>query len=182
MLKASDNPAIVLPGVERLADLSGDWWVIHTKPRCEKALAWDLTARGIPYFLPLARRTQLWGGRRRVVMQPLFPSYVFFCGDRTARAEVLLTGRTVNVLPIPQRADFVREIEALHAALQGGHELNLYPFAVIGRRVRVSRGPLLGTVGTIVKRDEVTRLVLQVSVLGTAAELVIDAEFLEEFD
>ena len=28
------------------------WWVLHTKPRTEKALARDLRHAGVPHFLP----------------------------------------------------------------------------------------------------------------------------------
>lgn len=180
MLKLSDNPAMMLPGTASLTDLKGDWWVVHTKPRCEKALAWDLTNKGLPYFLPMARRTQLWGGRRRVILQPLFASYLFLNGDKTARAETFLTGRAVNILPVPQREQFVTEIESLRIALESNAELNLYPFVAVGRRVRVCKGPMMGTVGTILQTDDITRLILQVTALGTAAELQIDAAFLEE--
>ena len=33
MLKLSENPAILTPEVHSLAELSGTWWVAHTKAR-----------------------------------------------------------------------------------------------------------------------------------------------------
>ena len=33
MLKLSDNPAILTPEVQSLTELSGTWWVAHTKAR-----------------------------------------------------------------------------------------------------------------------------------------------------
>ena len=182
MLKASENPATLLPGLERPGAATGDWWVAHTKPRNEKSLAWDLTAKDIPYFLPMARRTQVSGGRRRTSMVPLFPSYLFFCGTRETRIEVFNTHRVVQVLPVNQRAAFVKELDAVHAALAANAELNFYPFAVVGRRCRVIRGPMRGIEGTILQSDNITRLVLAVSVLGQGAALEIDVSFLEEAD
>ncbi len=57
MLKLNDNPPIVYPEGASVADLPGQWWVAHTKARFEKAFAWDLLGRGIPYFLPMMLRT-----------------------------------------------------------------------------------------------------------------------------
>ena len=33
MLKLSENPAILTPEVQSVAELSGTWWVAHTKAR-----------------------------------------------------------------------------------------------------------------------------------------------------
>ena len=33
MLRLSDNPTILTPKVESLTELSGAWWVTHTKAR-----------------------------------------------------------------------------------------------------------------------------------------------------
>ena len=182
MLKPSDNPPQLLPGLERVSDTAGPWWVAHTKARVEKALAWELTAKKVPYFLPMARRTQMSGGRRRTALLPLFTSYVFFCGDDRARGDVLTTRRVCQILPVRQRDAFVRELASVHAALQADPELKLYPFAVVGRRCRVAKGPMRGVEGVIVQDNDVTRLVLQVAVLGQGAVLEIDAAFLEDCD
>jgi transcriptional antiterminator RfaH len=182
MLNLHENPSIVLPGLNTIAAVQGDWWVVHTRPRCEKALAWDLTHKNIPYFLPMSRRAQIWGGRRRLVLQPLFPSYLFVCGDSPMRGNVLATGRAVNILPVPQRQQFVDEIESLRIALDSNVQLNLYPFVTVGRRVRVARGPMMGMVGMILETKDFARLVLQVTALGTSAELVIDAALLEDLN
>src|SRR5262245_13822753 len=52
------------------------WWVLHTRPRTEKALARSLHAGGVPYFLPLYERTWRTGGRLQTSHLPLFPGYV----------------------------------------------------------------------------------------------------------
>jgi len=78
MLKLSENPAILTPDVQSLAELTGTWWAAYTKPRFEKAFAWDLFSHGIGYFLPMREKIIFSGGRKRQMMAPLFTSYVFF--------------------------------------------------------------------------------------------------------
>jgi transcription antitermination factor NusG len=168
--------------IDNLLEIPGDWWVAHTRARCEKALAWDLHAGGIRWFLPMVERTALWGGRKRKVLSALFPLYVFFCGDLEDRQSVLRTGRVCQVIPVRQREKFVSELDAIHRTLASNRELSLYPFAAIGQRCRIARGPMKGIEGIVIRNQDSTRMVLQVSILGQGASVEIDADLLESVD
>lgn len=182
MLRVADNPPMKPPGVASVADLGGAWWVAHTKSRCEKALAWDLHREGVSYFLPLTERQAVWGGRRREVLLPLFTGYVFFCGDPAARHRAMTTDRICQILPVRDRDKFVRQLTAVERAVASGLQLDLFPFATEGRRCRVAGGPLAGVEGQIARRDDTTRLVLEVSMLGQGVSLAIAADLLEPLD
>ena len=67
-------------------------------------------------------------------------------------------------------------------ALSGHAELDPYPFAVAGQRCRVIAGPMVGLVGTVVRRDKLARLVLEISMLGQGASLEIECDLLEPTD
>ena len=90
MLKLADNPRMLPSEFQSVLDLPGAWWVAHTKARNEKALAFDLSDRGVGYYLPMAERIKVSGGRKRRVMLPLFTSCVFFTGGSDARIAALL--------------------------------------------------------------------------------------------
>jgi transcription antitermination factor NusG len=182
MLKLSDNPPMRLEAAKELSDLDGQWWVAHTKSRAEKALAWDLIAAKIPYFLPMADKVSYWGGRKRKVLVPIFSSYLFFCGDSTVRHRVMTTNRVCQTIPVRQRDQFVAEIKAIDRALETKMELDLYPFATVGRTCRVRQGPLQGIEGVIVRKDGATRIVLQVKMLGQGVGLEISPDLLEPID
>ncbi len=183
MLKVADNPPLVFP--ETLFDdglTSQRWWVGHTKARCEKAFAWDLSTLGVGYFLPMVERISFSGGRKRRGMNALFPSYVFFRGGEDARYRALVTGRLCQVIPVPNQGKLVEELRQIHLALRGSNGeavLDPYPFAVIGQRCRVKAGPFTGVEGTVVERQTLARLVLEVSLLGQAVALQIDTDLLE---
>ena len=179
MLKLKDNPPMLPQTVASVTELNGDWWVAHTKPRCEKAVAFDLLLRDIGFYLPMAHKTIVSGGRKRQLMIPLFTSYVFFCGDLEARVQAYHTDRIVQVLPVTERHKFVQELWSIERTLAAGGQLDLYPFAVVGARVRVRSGAFVGIEGTIVQRDHRPWLVLQVSMLGCGAALEIDPSLLE---
>lgn len=179
MLKVSENPPIVPPSGGSVLNLVGRWWVGHTKSRSEKAAAWDLLKRDIGYFLPLIERVRVSGGKRRRVLWPLFPSYIFMCGDEAARHAALTTNRFSNVLAVSDQDCLRTELGYIERALKGQAALDPYPFTAQGQRCRVSCGPFQGLEGVVVQRRQLSRLVLQVGILGQAASMEIDASLLE---
>jgi len=182
MLTFADNPPMYPRTIDSIEQLNGPWWVAHTKSRFEKALAQDLARQNIGYYLPMVERVSFSGGRKRRAMLPLFTSYLFFCGDVQARQAALATDRVCQVIPVVDRETFVAELLVISQALACNGRLDLYPFAVVGRRCRVKSGPLQGVIGTIIRRDQQARFVLGVSILGQGALLEIDADLLEPVD
>ena len=136
----------------------------------------------IDYFIPMVKRETFSGGRKRHNMAPLFPSYVFFCGDGADRYEALRTNRVCQVILAEDKEQFIDELVAIEKALSCPVQLDLYPFARVGQRCRVIKGPMRGVEGSIIKDDDVTRLVLHVSMLSRGASLEINADFLEPID
>ena len=179
MLKVSENPPIRPPHLPSVAELSGDWWVAHTKARFEKAFAWDLLEADIPYLLPMVKKLTVWKGRRRQSLSPLFPSYVFFCGSEESRYRALSTHRICQVIPVRDRQMFVDELIAVERALESDAPLQFYPYAAIGKRCRVARGPLKGIEGIVAQASGITHLVLQISILGQGASLETTVDMLE---
>jgi transcription antitermination factor NusG len=168
-----------LPSV---ADIDGSWWIAHTKSRFEKAFVWDLLNGGINYFLPLCQRVRMSGGRKRTVLMPLFPGYVFFAGDEDARYRALMTHRLCNVIPVKNQRELRQELASIEKAVEQNASLDLYPFAAVGRRCRVSAGPFQGIEGIVASRSPKPRLMLKVSMLGQSVAMEIDLDLLEPVD
>jgi transcription antitermination factor NusG len=179
MLAVAENPPMLPPGVQTLADMTGTWWIAHTKSRAEKAFCWELLGQGIGFFLPIVEKITFSGGRKRLVMHPMFPSYVFFTGDRAARYSALSTNRLCQVLEVKNQETFMKELTWIETAVNGKATLDTYPHAAVGKRCRVRSGPLLGVEGVVVERSSMTHLALQVSMLGQGALLQIHPDLLE---
>jgi transcription termination/antitermination protein NusG len=182
MLKLSDNPPLRPPSRESILEFGADWWVAHTKSRNEKLLAFDLLARGIDYFLPLVPKTIFSGGRKRKVLHPLFGGYLFFNGTRDQRVSVLQTDRTCNIIEVRNTPGLVESLRVIELALDNNVQIDAYPFAVVGKAVRVMAGPMAGVVGTIARRDEVDRLYISVEMLGQCVEIQIETSLLRPLD
>ncbi|MFB0524391.1 MAG: transcription termination/antitermination NusG family protein, partial [Phycisphaerae bacterium] len=180
--KESENPPIIWPEVESIRDFTGSWWVAHTKSRNEKALAHDLIGRNISYFLPMTWR--IWRRSRRTMrsLLPLFSGYLFFCGGENQRLELLRTNRVANIIEVKDQQQLLGELMQVEQALRAGAPLTPYKYIKAGQRCRVIAGPLFGLEGIIVKTKNVTRLVLQIDMLGQAASVEIDIDMIEVID
>jgi len=53
------------------------WFAVYTKPRWEKKVAVMLEEQGIENYCPLEKVVKQWSDRKKVVMEPIFKSYVF---------------------------------------------------------------------------------------------------------
>ena len=90
--------------------LSGVWWVAHTKPRNEKALALDLRALDIVIYLPLHHRVTRSRNTGRITRSivPVFTGYLFFNATEEQRCLALTTNRIAHVLAGRRCAPIIR--------------------------------------------------------------------------
>ncbi len=118
MLRFCDNPEIVLPKTDDLSTIPGTWHIGHTKARCEKAFAVDMTALGVSYFLPMVERVTFSGGRKRRGMLPLFSSCVFFAGDELTRQQAMFTDRLCRVIEVDDQPRLIAGMSVILRALR----------------------------------------------------------------
>ena len=182
MLKSSDNPPMTFPPDTNVTEMEGTWWVAHTKPRQEKALARDLSKRQMGYFLPMVEKVTVIRGRKFRPIMPLFPSYVFVCGTPERRNECFRGRRLAGAVNVADQGRLVGELHQIQSALGAHIRLDPWPYLKRGRRCRVSSGPFEGMEGIIDRRKDRARLVLRVETLGQAVALEIDAGLLEPVD
>ncbi len=161
------------------ASRSHAWMVLHTRSRQEKAVARHLEAAKVAHFLPLYQHTKVHNGRRVRSWLPLFPGYVFLFGEREDAFGAIETKRVCRVLGVTDQARFINEIEQIALALTAGAALGRHARPVIGRRYRIARGPFMGIEGVAIRQEKITRLILQVDLLGQGAALEVEQANLE---
>lgn len=158
---------------------SGLWYVLHTRSRQEKLLAGELAARDVRYFLPLVKRARVYGARKAVVEEPLFPGYVFLFGDVDQAYLADRTRRVANIIPVADQRQIEWELNNIRLALSQQAPLDPYPHLTKGVRVEVRSGPFRGLQGIVEEKGKESRLILQVDVLGRAVSLEIEGAMLE---
>ena len=168
----------VLPNPDAGAPLEARWFVIHTKSRQEKALASDLTAKGVEFFLPLITDVRYYGRRKFRVEVPLFSGYLFLKGTLEQTYLADRTDRVAKVIKVADQAGLERELAMIGEALARGAPLRSCEALRVGTMAEVTSGPFKGIAGLIEKYVSHNRLLLQIGLIGKAAVLEIERSLL----
>jgi transcription antitermination factor NusG len=155
----------------------GPWYALHTRHQHEKMVDQILTNKGFNTFLPLYATTHNWKDRTKALSLPLFPCYVFLKGGIQRRLQILTTPGIYGLVSSAGQPAAIPdiEIEAIRRVLESGTRVEAYPFLKCGNWVRVKCGPLTGIEGILVRKKNISRLVLSVEILGTAASIEVAA-------
>ena len=148
------------------------WIVAHTRPRQEKAVARDLLAAGVPFYLPCDRRRVKVRAKVVTSRPPMFAGYVFARVAETDR--VHYSPRVASVLPVHDQPRLWDDLRRVRQVLDLGEavtvERNLEPGTVVTMRT----GPLTGMTGTVVKAVGGFKFVVRVDFIRQGLSVVVD--------
>jgi transcription antitermination factor NusG len=157
------------------------WHALHTRHQHEKIVDRILINKGFDTFLPLYSTTHNWKDRTKALSLPLFPCYIFLKGGIERRLQIITTPGIHGVVSSGGRPAVIPEfeIEAIRRVVESGTRVEAHPFLKCGNWVRVKCGPLTGIEGILVRKKNISRLVLSVEILGTAAAIEVSAFHVE---
>jgi transcription antitermination factor NusG len=160
------------------------WYAIYTCARHEKRVAEQLGNRRVTHYLPLYEAVHRWKDRRKSVQLPLFPGYVFVRIALRERAQILQVRGVVrlvgfNGMPTPLAEE---EVDGLRRALVEGIRAEPHRYLNIGRRVRITSGPLVGREGILKRWKGALRVVLSTEWLRRSIIVDIDASHVRPID
>jgi transcription antitermination factor NusG len=182
------NTAVIRPFDAHLAtgpcvdDLELRWFAAYTCANHEKKVREQLDQRSVESFLPLYETVRRWKDRRMCLQLPLFAGYVFVRMAMVDRLRVLQVPSIVRIVGFNGHLAALpdAEIEGLRNSLARGVRAEPHPFPTIGRRVRVTRGPLAGLQGVVVRRRNKIRFVVSVELIMRSIAVETNASDLEE--
>lgn len=157
------------------------WFAVHTRSRHEKSASEQLHHREIETFLPLYRCTRRWQNGDHEVHLPLFPGYTFVRIALRDRLRVLKVPGVVRLVGFNGIAAPLedQDVEGLRRALAAGVKAAPHPYLTVGRRVRITAGPLNGHEGILVRRKGALRVVLSIDLIQRSVLVDLDAHELE---
>lgn len=166
--------SITLPDSQRT---ESPWYAIYTRHQHEKMVDQILTSKGFETFLPLYATTHKWKDRSKALSLPLFPCYVFLKGGIERRLQLVTTPGVYGLVSSGGQPAAIPDVEigAIRRVVESGTRMESHPFLKCGTRVRVKCGPLAGIEGILVRKKNISRLVLSVEILGTAAAMEVEA-------
>lgn len=153
------------------------WYALYTRHQHEKMVNQVLSNKGFNTFLPLYAATHNWKDRTKALSLPLFPCYVFLKGGIERRLQILTTPGIYGLVSSAGQPAAIPdiEIEAIRRVVESGARVEAHPYLKCGNWVRVKCGPLTGIEGILVRKKNISRLVLSVEILGTAAAIEVAA-------
>ena len=180
-LKASENPSICYPENALTKNVTNEqlWYVAYTKPRQEKALAWNLMQRKVSYFLPLIKKKQPSIKRVRYSLSPLFTSYIFFKANNDERVQALKTNRIIQTIHVENQSLLVKEMDIIYRAITN-RNVNEYILDLKkGQKVKIIAGPLIGLEGILLEHKNERAIIIEVESVNKTIRVEIDSDRIE---
>lgn len=193
--KLDNAPPMLSAGRSCVAEIPGDWFLVHCRSHHEKSLAWQLGEQGFDYYLPLTLVRKKTASRNRVTLVvPLFDGYLFSAAPRESDGTTnnlrltnfLLDHQHVFIDEywgrVKLRDQLVSDLSIVEAALAQNPSLEARSVQRVGQPVRVLRGPWLGSEGIVDEIDkgrDKRRVWMTIETLGRAVPLDVDQADLE---
>jgi len=155
------------------------WWVVHTRPRCEKKMKEWFAVKQFEHFLPVRPKQRIYASKKVTFEHPLFPGYAFGSFPLRARLNVLGSGHAAGVIEVVDQSQLLKELSTVRKALEAGAPLEDCPYVAVGQRVRITSGACRGLEGRVERFAGKTRFLLSVELLQRSVAMEIDAGLLE---
>jgi len=172
-----------------------NWYVLQTKPKQENLVESYLNLAKIEVFNPKIQEIRLIRGRRKKVIVPLFPCYVFAKLKPSLFDLIIYTRGVRKILGVNGRPKPIKEsiIETIKERINNGNNHVYIPenceikfYLNPGDHVLVVDGPLRGFVGIVERANGLKAVVMLISMdyqvkaeLHTFLLRKIDPEILE---
>ena len=154
------------------------WWVAHTRPRQEKAIARHLLKIGFPYYLPCEKKRVLVGKTVRHVNIPVFDGYIFLMAREDQRWRAMASNRVASLQRVVDQERFWIDIERVRSILDLGKPVEAHMTLAVGTPVTLRDGPMAGMTGTIEKVSGGFKFVVMVDLIRRGLSVTVDGEWL----
>jgi transcriptional antiterminator RfaH len=158
------------------------WWLVHTKPRQEKALARYLYQNSLPYYLPckVYRRK----AKQRVLESylPMFPGYAFVRVTEEERAKIYMGNQVIKATTVLDQERLWSDLSQVRKLLDLGIPVTIEDRLLPGTRVRVRTGPLIGMTGTIIRGTSHDQFIIEVDLIQRGIGVTVEAGSLGKID
>ena len=156
------------------------WFVLWTRSNCEQLVHDQLVVKGFQPFLPTIDVWSRRAGVRRRLRVPMFTGYLFLHDalDKYRDVEVRKARGLVGILGHgwDRRAVVpAREVDAIRRVVSAKVPVRPHPYLKEGQRVRITRGPMTGVEGVLLRvNDNKGVVVLSVDLLHRSVAAEID--------
>lgn len=182
-LKLSGNNAVINPGMlhvlnKQVMMKKNEWYLIYTRSKHERKVATFLDWKNIKSFLPLNQVLKQWHDRKKLIEEPLFPSYLFVylqtvddyyeCLNCEGVFTFVKTGNEVVTIKqslIDQLQILVNNVQNIKVS---GSQF------IPGQMVTIIDGPLAGVSGKIITANKKNSIIVNIEMLDRSLTVDLD--------
>jgi transcription antitermination factor NusG len=159
------------------------WFAVYTKPRWEKKVANILEEKGIENYCPLNKVVKQWSDRKKVVMEPIFKSYVFVRVPEAEKWELRSITGIINFVYWLGKPARIKD-EDIFTIRKFLHEFSDITVEEVTRlqvnsKVRIKQGVLMNYHGILVELSG-RRAKVRIESMGLQLSAVFDKKNLEQ--
>lgn len=158
-----------------------EWYAFYTAPRAEKKVAEKLEKHCFDYYLPLRKTLKQWSDRKKMVVEPVFKSYIFVKVKKDDIKKILpIDGilKVINFGNIPQKIP-ENQVVFLKLLLESPDEIEIHSTLQKGDKVRVVQGPLSGAEGYLSSNDA-KNFKINIDIVGHSIAISVNSAYLEK--
>ncbi|MFD2248002.1 UpxY family transcription antiterminator [Pontibacter ruber] len=133
--------------------MNAKWYAVYTKPRWEKKVAELLSLKNIESYCPLNKVVRQWSDRKKMVLMPLFTSYVFVHLPEKQLGELSKVNGVLNLVYWLGRPAVIKdeEIDTIKRFLNEHQNVQVEKAEFnVHDSVKINRGTLIDREGTII--------------------------------
>jgi transcription antitermination factor NusG len=157
------------------------WFAVHTRPRWEKKVASSMESKGIEHYCPLNKVVRQWSDRKKVVLEPVFKSYVFVKIHDNKKWEIKKINGILNYVHWLGKPARIKE-EEIDTIRKFLHEFNDVSVERknfhVNTKVRIKQGVLMNYEGMIVEVSG-NRIIVKIDSMGLQLSAHFDKKNLE---
>ncbi len=159
------------------------WQVMYIRPNFEKKVASKLKEKAIEHFLPTRTEIRQWHDRKKKIVVPVFPGYLFVKVNEADSLQVYLIDGFVRFLTTGSYTDTLsdKQMAAIKQLFETDYEIIGQPLRT-GEPVMITGGPLIGLEGVIEEEQENGRVSVSVEILKKHILVLVDAKHLERIE
>jgi transcriptional antiterminator NusG len=161
------------------------WYALHTRSHFEQKVYEGLRGKSIEGFYPRIQVISRRKDRRKKIMIPMLPGYVFVCSDLKAEEhlQILKTVGVVRIVsfrgkPIPASEEEISSLKILDGT---DRTVQNQDYMKKGDRVMIMEGPLKGLIGYYLRhKAQSEKVVVTVELLKRSLAVEIEGWALEK--
>jgi transcription antitermination factor NusG len=160
------------------------WYAVYTKPRWEKKVAKLLDEKEVENYCPLNRVIKQWSDRKKVILEPVFKSYVFVRVNEKEKWDIKKVNGILNFVYWLGKPAVIKDEEILtirkflnefsDVKVEEHHSLK------VNEKVRIKQGVLMNYQGLLIELSG-KRAKVRIDSMGITLNAHFDKKNLEAF-